>query len=158
MQYDLEKILPHSKPMILIDKIIEVNTENKIVIAEVTITEDKIFYDKSINGISNLCAIEYMAQTAGCYAYFKRKGIKANIQNYIEEKPKIGFLLGTRSLKTNIEKFELGKTYQIKVNEIYGDNELVSFKCLIYNDEKECASAIINAFQPENAEQFLIEG
>ena len=155
MQYDLEKILPHSKPMILIDKLLEVNMEEKSVLAEVTISENKIFFDKSINGVSNLCAIEYMAQTAGCYAYFKRNGLNANIN---EDKPKVGFLLGTRSLKTSIEKFENGITYKIKVNEIYGDNELVSFKCLIYNGEEECASAIINAFQPENAEEFLIKG
>ena len=155
MQYDLEKILPHSKPMILIDKLLEVDMEEKSVLAELTISEDKIFFDKSINGTSHLCAIEYMAQTAGCYAYFKRNGLNTNIE---EDKPKIGFLLGTRSLKCNIDKFENGKTYQIKVNEIYGDNELVSFKCLIYNNEEECASAIINAFQPENAEQFLKEG
>lgn len=158
MQYDLEKILPHNRPMILIDKLLDVNFDEKSVLAEVTITEDKIFFDKSINGVSHLCAIEYMAQTAGCYAYFKRNGIKADIKSYLDEKPKIGFLLGTRSLKSNIDKFENGKTYKIKVSEIYGDNELVSFKCLIYNDEIECASAIINAFQPENAEQFLTEG
>ena len=155
MQYDLEKILPHSRPMILIDKLLDVNMEEKSVLAEVTISEEKIFFDKSINGVSNLCAIEYMAQTAGCYAYFKRNGINANDNDY---KPKIGFLLGTRSLKTNLEKFENGKTYTIKVNEIYGDNELVSFKCFIYNDKEECALAIINAFQPENAEEFLIKG
>ena len=49
MQYDLEKILPHSKPMILIDKLLEVDMEEKSVLAELTISEDKIFFDKSID-------------------------------------------------------------------------------------------------------------
>ena len=51
MKYDLEKILPHNHPMILIDNIKEINIDEKYLIAEVTITEDKIFFDKSINGV-----------------------------------------------------------------------------------------------------------
>ena len=148
MSYELEKILPHNKPMILIDDIKEINLEEKYLIAEVKITEDKIFFDKTINGVSYLSGIEYMAQTIGCYAYFRSK----------RTEPKLGFLLGTRSYKSHIEKFEKGKTYTIKVSEIYGDSELVSFDCLIYNDGIECATALINAYQPDNAEEYLKNG
>ena len=148
MKYDLEKILPHNHPMILIDDIKEINIDEKYLIAEVTITEDKIFFDKSINGVPYLTGIEYMAQTIGCYAFYRAK----------REEPKLGFLLGTRSYKNNLEKFENGKTYTIKASEIYGDSELVSFECLIYNGGKECASAVINAYQPENAEEYLKNG
>ena len=95
-----------------------------------------------------MTGIEYMAQTIGCYAFFRAKS----------EEPKLGFLLGTRSYKNNIEKFENGKTYNIKASEVYGDNELVSFSCFIYNEDGECASAVINAYQPENAEEYLKNG
>lgn len=148
MKYDLEKILPHNHPMILIDDIKEINIDERYLIAEVTIKEDKIFFDKSINGVPYLSGIEYMAQTIGCYAFYRAQ----------RTEPKLGFLLGTRSYKNNIEKFENGKTYSIKVSEIYGDSELVSFDCLIYNDEEECARAVINAYQPENAEEYLKNG
>ena len=148
MKYDLEKILPHNHPMILIDDIKEINIDERYLIAEVTIKEDKIFFDKTINGVPYLSGIEYMAQTIGCYAFYRAQ----------RTEPKLGFLLGTRSYKNNIEKFENGKTYSIKVSEIYGDSELVSFDCLIYNDEEECARAVINAYQPENAEEYLKNG
>lgn len=148
MKYDLEKILPHNHPMILIDDIKEINIDERYLIAEVTIKEDKIFFDKSINGVPYLSGIEYMAQTIGCYAFYRAQ----------RTEPKLGFLLGTRSYKNNIEKFENGKTYSIKVSEIYGDSELVSFDCLIYNEEEECARAVINAYQPENAEEYLKNG
>ena len=148
MSYDLEKILPHDRPMILVDDIREINLEEKYLIAEVNITEDKIFFDKTINGVPYLSGIEYMAQTIGCYAFYRAQ----------RTEPKLGFLLGTRSYKSNIEKFENGKTYTVKVAEIYGDSELVSFECLIYNGGKECASAVINAYQPENAEEYLKNG
>ena len=148
MKYDLEKILPHNHPMILIDDIKEINIDEKYLIAEVKITEDKIFFDKSINGVPYLSGIEYMAQTIGCYAFFRAQ----------RTEPKLGFLLGTRSYKNNLEKFENGKTYTIKASEIYGDSELVSFECLIYNEGVECAKAVINAYQPENAEEYLKNG
>ena len=148
MKYDLEKILPHNHPMILIDDIKEINIDERYLIAEVVISEDKVFFDKSINGVLYLSGIEYMAQTIGCYAFYRAQ----------RTEPKLGFLLGTRSYKNNIEKFENGKTYSIKVSEIYGDSELVSFDCLIYNECEECARAVINAYQPENAEEYLKNG
>ena len=137
MTYDLEKILPHKRPMILIDDIKEINMDEKYLISEF-----------SINGVNYLAGIEFMAQTIGCYAFFKSK----------LEEPKLGFLLGTRLYKNKIEKFENGQKYNVKVNEIFCDNELVSFECLIYNIDGECASAVINAFQPDNAEEYLKNG
>lgn len=143
MKYDLEKILPHNHPMILIDDILEVNMEEKYVICSVNITKDKIFFDGK--GVSPLVGIEFMAQTVGCYAYFK------NNQNT----PKVGFLLGTRSYKNSLQSFEENATYTVKAKEIYGDNELVSFECFIYNDRKEeCANAIINAYMPSDVKKI----
>ena len=148
MKYDLEKILPHNHPMILIDDIVEMNIDEKNLVAKVIINEYKLFFDKTLNGVPYLTGIEFMAQTIGCYAYFRAQ----------RTEPKLGFLLGTRSYKSNIEKFENGRTYSIKVSEIYGDSELVSFDCLIYNEDEECARAVINAYQPENAEEYLKNG
>lgn len=142
MNYDLENILPHSHPMILIDEIIEINLNEQYVICKVQINRDKIFFDG--DGISPLVGIEFMAQSIGCYAYFKNG----------EKQPKIGFLLGTRSYKNSIPKFENNKSYTIKAKEVYGDNELVSFECFIYNDDKECANAIVNAYMPGDVKSF----
>lgn len=144
LEYNLEKILPHSRPMILIDRLVDVNLENNVVKASVKITEDMIFYNKKINGISPLAGIEFMAQTIGCYAYF-RNG---------EKKPKIGFLLGSRLYKNNLEKFELGETYEITASLVFADNELVSFDCFIYNDGMECARATVNVYQPSDTENI----
>ena len=58
MKKDLSKILPHNKPMILIDDILEIDMQNQFVKTSVTIREDKIFFDEEINGISPLAGIE----------------------------------------------------------------------------------------------------
>ena len=148
-----QNCLPHSAPMVLIDKVLNVDMKNQIVKTSVKIHDDKIFFNKEINGISPLVGIEFMAQTIGCYAYYKAgKTI-----------PKIGFLLGTRQYENKLEKFENGKTYIITAREIYGDNELVSFECLIYNEgedenpENYIAKATINAFQPKDVEKYIKE-
>lgn len=145
--------LPHSEPMVLIDKLIDVDEKKQIVKTSVTIHKDKIFFDKDINGVSPLVGIEFMAQTIGCYAFYKAK----------MSIPKIGFLLGARLYENSLEKFENGKTYIITAREVYGDSELVSFECLIYNEgedgdeSKYIAKATINAFQPKDVEKYIGE-
>lgn len=145
MKYDLETILPHSNPMILIDGIEEVNLSDEYILTSVTIREDNIFFEKELNGVSYLLGIEFMAQSIAAYTHFRNKNVT----------PEIGFLLGTRSYKCSLEKFENGHKYLIKAKEIFCDDELVSFECLIYNDGAECAKATINAYQPQNATAYL---
>lgn len=148
MKYELEKILPHSYPMILIDDIEEINLKEGYIIANVTIQEDNIFFEKELDGVSYLLGIEFMAQTIAAYAHFKHNS----------PTPRIGFLLGTRSYKSSVQKFQKGHKYIIKAKEIFCDNELVSFECLIYNDDVVCAKATVNAYQPQNAAEFLKSG
>ena len=145
MIYNIEEMLPHEKPMILIDNVVEINEEKKYIICDVTIKGDSIFYNKELGGISPLVGIEYMAQTIGCHAYFKNG----------KKKVEIGLLLVTRLFENNLKFFELGKTYTIKAQEVFFDGELVSYECFIYNNNTECAKATLNAFMPHNTQKFL---
>ena len=136
----LATILPLKEPMILLDDIVDYSLDERWLRTCVTITKDCIFYDKNIEGVDSVLGIELMAQTIGCYAYFRKK----------LDEPKIGFLLGTRLYNNAIEKFELNKTYFIKVLEVFVA-EIYSFECFIYNDkDEEIASATINVYQDEN--------
>lgn len=132
----LSKILPHKNEMILIDEVIDYSLSEKYLIASVAIKENSLFYNKDIKGIDSIVGIEYMAQTIGCYAYYKNG----------QKEPEIGFLLGTRLYNNSIEKFELNQTYNIIVKEIYTD-EISSFECVILNSKKEeISSATINVY------------
>jgi len=136
----LATILPHKEPMILIDDIVDYSMEEKWLKSCVTIRENSLFFDKNLNGIDSIIGIEYMAQTIGCYAYFRKK----------LQKPQIGFLLGTRLYNNGLEKFDFGKTYYILVKEVFVA-EIYSFECLIYNEgNEEVASATINVYQSDN--------
>ena len=143
-KYDLTKILPHKPPMILIDDILEYNLEDKTLTAIVNIHNKKILFDKIHNGINAVSGIEFMAQSIGCYAYFK------NNCNH----PKIGFLLGARLYNCAIEYFENHKSYIIKIHEIFTDNQIVAFDCIIYDNKEEIASATINVYQSDDIREF----
>lgn len=135
----LAEILPHKEPMILIDDVVGYSIDERWLKSCVTIREDNIFYDKELKGIDSVVGIEFMAQTIGCYAYF-RKQLK---------KPQIGFLLGTRLYNNAVKVFELGKTYYILIKEVFVA-DIYSFECFIYNEkEEEVASATINVYQDE---------
>lgn len=145
-KYDLTKILPHKPPMILLDDIIDVNLDEKTLNAIFKVYPEKLFYDRGIGGINSLVGIEFMAQTIGCYAFFKSGS----------EPPKPGLLLGTRLYDNAVDFFEDGKTYTVKVHEIFKDEEIVVFDCLIYDDSgNEIASATINAYQGGDIEGLL---
>ena len=142
--YDLTKILPHKAPMILLDDILDINLDEHTLTSEFSVYPEKIFYEKG-KGINSLCGIEFMAQTIACYSYFKSGG----------EEPNPGLLLGTRLYNNQIEYFQDGKKYQVKVHEVFTDNEIVVFDCLIYDNGNEIASATVNAYQGGNIEELL---
>lgn len=76
-----------------------------------------------------------MAQAIGCYAYFK---------NNCKE-PKPGLLLGTRLYNNKIPYFEKNEEYKVTVKEVFTDNKIAAFDCLIYdNSGEEITSAGVN--------------
>ena len=135
----LEKILPHKKPMILIDDILGYSIKEGWLRSVVTINNNSLFFDKTLGGISSVAGIEYMAQTIGCYAFLKSG----------REEPQIGFLLGTRLYNNKLSLFKESETFEILVKEVFSGNDIVSFDCFIYNHNEEVASATVNVYQNE---------
>lgn len=145
-KYNLEQILPHKPPMIFIDDILSVDLDCGILEAVVKITPKKKFFEPQCDGVNSLAGIEFMAQTIGCYAYFRNGS----------DSPKAGLLLGARLFNNKIDYYKNGEEYRIKVHEVFTDNEIVVFDCLIYDKcNEEIASATINAYQGENIKELL---
>ena len=144
--YNLSTLLPHKPPMIFLDDIIDINLENQTLTAKFTVTPDKVFFDSSINGISSIVGIEFMAQAVGCYAYYRNKC----------SKPRPGLLLGSRLYNNIVDKFENGETYIVKTHEVFTDNEIVVFDCLIYDKENnEIQSSTVKTYQGEKMKDLL---
>jgi len=140
----MRALVPQSDAMVLLDRVIAADAES--LCAEVTIRPDSLFYKDK--GVGAWIGIEYMAQTIAAYAGY--------IALQHGEPVKVGFLLGARRYECTQDFFALGTTLQIYARcLLQADNGLGSFECTISAHNKIIAQAIINAFQPDNLQQFL---
>lgn len=139
---DAVQFIPHEKPMVFVDHLIEVN-EN-FVVAELRIQADLMFCEAE--GLPTWTSIELMAQTISAYA-----GYKGQMSGLA---PKIGFLLGTRKMQLPLPYFALGETVRIKAEQSYLHEGLGQFNCEIEYQE-HCFSAILNVFEPTEMKENM---
>jgi len=142
---DVRSLLPHSGPMVLLDRVISVDEES--LCAEVTIKRGDLFCDE--DGVGAWVGIEYMAQTIGAYA-----GYRARLRG---EPIKLGFLLGTRRYDCDLPRFAVGSVLRISVRrEVESEAGLASFRCEIVDTARgPVAEATVTVFQPPDSEEFL---
>lgn len=134
-------LLPQASPMVLLTGYEEPGEENAAT-AFVEISPDSPFYVPALGGTPGCTALEYMAQAmALCTGiYRRRKG----------HGPKMGFVLGSRSLEIRTPVFECGRTYRVRASCDYFDESFGSFDCAVFDDKGETvASARMTAYQPE---------
>lgn len=144
---ELEKILPHKFPMILINRVIVCNVQNKTLISETDITKNSLFFDEKLNAVPIWVGVEYMAQTVGALA-----GIHAVAT---EGAVKMGFVIGARNYECFAPNFELGKCLTTKVEQLFFDSQLGAFNCEIFDGDKKLAQAQLNVFQPSSIKDFF---
>ena len=146
IEFSVDELLPHSNPMILIDRIIKCNDSE--IVSEVIVNEDKLFLDKNLN-IPAWVGIEYMAQTVAAFIGYQAKKSSGPI--------KIGFLLGTRKFHAHKTHFDHNHDYRIEATHLFNDQGLGAFDCKIIdqkNKEIYC-EAKINAYQPDDIDDYL---
>ncbi len=144
-EYSVEQLVPHSGKMSLLSHISEYGDD--WLKAQVQITPESMFADEK--GVPAWVGLEYLAQAIGAFA-----GLQERRQGGV---PKVGFLLGTRKYLCSTDYFPLGVTLELLVEEeMQGENGLSVFNGTLTAPELD-ASARLNVFQPEDAEQFLNE-
>jgi predicted hotdog family 3-hydroxylacyl-ACP dehydratase len=137
MEYSLSELLPHDYPMILLDRVIAYH--ETFIHAGVTIRKDSPFFEKG--AVPSYVALEYMAQAIGLW-----NGL---IVCQSDQKPQIGFLLGTRQLTLDIPSFKEGLELDIYGQLKYNDGEMASFDCWVEDQGRRAAQASLNVFQPK---------
>jgi predicted hotdog family 3-hydroxylacyl-ACP dehydratase len=111
------------------------------------ITAESMFADTQ--GVPAWIGLEYMAQTIAAYS-----GLQERLQG---GRPKVGFLLGSRKYLCNAERFAIGQRLVVTVSpELQGSNGLNVFNAELHGDGIS-ASAVVNVFQPDDADRFLQE-
>jgi predicted hotdog family 3-hydroxylacyl-ACP dehydratase len=141
--FSLQDLLPHDYPMILIDAIDSLR--EKGLTASVTVRPDALFIEPQ--GIPAWVGIEYMGQAIAAHAGWCARQ---------EGRPvRIGFLVGTRRYDAGCSHFPLGAKLEIVVDTLTSNaNGLQVFECRI-TGAGVSASANLNVFMPDNANEFL---
>jgi predicted hotdog family 3-hydroxylacyl-ACP dehydratase len=147
--YDIERVLPHQAPMILIDSLKQYDADSCR--CTVVITSASPFYNSLKKGVPSYIGSEYMAQAIAAFAGAHALDHKADVQ--------IGFLLGSRKYKTMRPYFHLDEELTITIKELYReDSGLRVFECEILASENTViAQANINVFQPKDPNAFIQE-
>lgn len=158
---DIADLVPHSGTMLLLDRLVAVGAE--YLQAEVTITGQSQFTGPQ--GVGSWVGIEYMAQAVAAFAGYESgiRGPNAEVADapvaWQPQRPKIGFLLGTRHYTAHCGHFAIGSTLLIHAQCLFrADNGLGSFDCHIEQNGQRLADAILTVFQPSDATQFLSNG
>ena len=137
----ISELLPHAAPMILLSGYEEQDREESVT-AFVDVGRESPFYEQTLGGVPSCVALEYMAQAMALLVGLRdrRRG----------QKPRIGFVLGSRKLETKIPCFCDGERYRILATCTYEDESFGSFDCTITDGRGEpVATATMTAFQPE---------
>lgn len=146
--YTIDEVLPHEAPMILINELVDYNSESAM--CSVTIKTHSPFYNEHVGGVPSYIGVEYMAQAIAAHS-----GALAKDTNKAVE---IGFLIGTRKYKTHQGVFYNNSVLTVCVEKLYHEESGLSvFECQIHERGKIVCEAKINVFQPSNPLQFIRE-
>lgn len=142
--YTIEQVVPHQRPMILLDEIIDCGSDR--LEALVTIRPTLPFFGPK--GVPVHVAIEFMAQACG--AFVGVEGLRS------ERPPRIGLLLGTRDFSAPRKWLRDGERLRVTVNVIFREDEMGMFDCQVFDEEKgdTLASARLTVYQPPEGSEF----
>ncbi|AGH79955.1 3-hydroxydecanoyl-[ACP] dehydratase [Psychromonas sp. CNPT3] len=137
----IESLLPHSAPMILVDKLIYVD-EDKIH-SQVLISKNSPFFIANNACVGAWVGIEYMAQTIAAWSGYQHLLKK--------EASPIGFLLGTRRYHADVAFFKENETLDIYAQKEFESEGMGVFSCSIECRGEKMAQAQLNVFVPHKA-------
>ncbi len=129
--WELEELIPHAHPMILIDSISEPDVlitegiQEAGLNATVRIAEDSQFYERP-SGVPAWVGIEYVAQTVAALAGLRAKRAGKPVA--------LGFLLGTRRFEASIPYFPIGAKLSIHVSPEFESTDLAKYTGLITDE------------------------
>ncbi|TPQ24422.1 3-hydroxylacyl-ACP dehydratase [Methylomonas koyamae] len=136
--WDIAELLPHTGDMVLLDRV--VSFEEDRLSAVLTVRGDGLLFGDE-RAVPAWAALEYMAQAIGAYVGLQAKQAGQPIR--------LGFLLGSRLLQSNVGSLPVGCELAVTVEKIVQDEQLGVFDCRVSGDNIEI-SAKLNVYQPRS--------
>ncbi|GGA37171.1 hotdog family protein [Dyella nitratireducens] len=143
MHWPMAEVVPHAGEMILLDDIVEAESER--IVCTRTIKPGGLFVDDD-GSMPSWAGVELMAQAiaawAGCCARVEKRPVT------------LGFLLGTRHYACNVDAFSAGTPLRVEaVREFHDEQGMGVFHCRIEGPGVH-AEARLNVFCPPDADAF----
>jgi predicted hotdog family 3-hydroxylacyl-ACP dehydratase len=106
---ELQSLIPHRGRMLLLDRIIDYNLEERLLTAEYDVTEECLFYDPALRAVPSWVGFEFMAQAISALSGlgYRQRG----------EKPMLGFIMSVFSMRIVHPSFNTGSPVRVKVKE-----------------------------------------
>ena len=128
-------LVPHRPPMLVLDEVVASSHDS--LTARVLLTETSPFVEEG--RAPALIAIEYMAQAIAAFA--------GAAQRAKQEAPKLGFLLSCREMVIDVDELSAGDELLVSVRQVWSDDVLGSFDCLVTRRGARVAKADLNVYQ-----------
>lgn len=136
-KYNIDEVVPHSSPMILIDEILEYSDQH--LISRVDITSSSLFLTNQ-NYVPTWVGIEYMAQSVAAWS---------GIQSRQKSQPiKMGYLIGCKQYEVSRDGFYPGERLIISVVKKYLGNGIGLSDSRIEIDSNIIVKSLLTVFQP----------
>ena len=131
----IESLIPHSGEMVLVDEIVEINTEQ--ICVKTTIRENNAFLENGVFPVYK--ALEIMAQSLVVFRGSTDK----------ESCNKLGFLLGSRRFEILKPSVKIGDTLLVKTKiSMQDSNGLGVYDSAVHLGEELIAKATISVLNP----------
>lgn len=140
--FEIDELLPHAQPMILLDELVEVREDGVDVVRTVA-PRDPFFVPG--RGVPSYVGLEYMAQSCGVFA-----GLQSRLR---QEPVQVGFLLGTRNFHAALPWFPEHERLVISVHEILRQPPMGVFECRIHMGAEEVATATLNLYSQQEGSE-----
>lgn len=146
--YPIEDVLPHDRPMILIDQLLSYTDTGACCL--VRIGPKANFYNAKRHSVPAYVGLEYLAQSIAAYANATKLDCGETVA--------LGFLVSARTYKSKVSEFKAGAELSTKVERLFKEeNGLSVFECTISQNDELLVEAKINVFEPDDPEQYLKE-
>jgi predicted hotdog family 3-hydroxylacyl-ACP dehydratase len=141
---ELLTLIPHKGKMVLLSRVLDVDTVKRTVSAEFDIGPSCIFYDKTLNGIPTWVSFECIAQSIVVLS-----GLGGRLNNL---PPRPGIILSLSNLV--IKQAVLSSTITIKVAEDYNADPVFTFNCIVISGGNEVLSTHITVMEINSIEEL----
>ncbi|MBS7662304.1 hotdog family protein [Pseudomonas lalucatii] len=144
--WPIAELLPHAGDMILIDEVLSFDADS--IVTRLCVRPGGLF-SQADGSLPAWVGIELMAQSVAAYAGCQARQAGRPVQ--------LGFLLGTRNFRCDVERFAAGSELRIRaLRSLQDDNGMGVFECHLHGPGLH-AEARLNVFCPPQIDSYLQE-